>query len=694
MFPLNRRGLSLYLVIFTLVIVSILAFSSHFVALESLQKFRRSAESSRSYLLARSAIACVIGRIQEGLHDPNSEISKTLLSENLKAGTFLNLDLSPLEKLVNETREAKTLKATAMIASIAQLDPLNLGLQTGGLDSAERQCDLQIEASSKVGPAETFLKEIRELRIVHLMPGILGKFSLFVKNTGNDPYAYNKYANTINGWPDDRVLPTNQTLPIILKNGGELDEGTLEIEDPESFKKRGYVYFGGGPISLNLTCGNDEMYGEFFHFTGISDTPTIPGYFEQSPPPYFTHPPDFSLRHPQKVNTDKVFAPDFAYCLKYVVQGFFTTDSNGQNMNFDDRMAVDFPGPSTNLNEKMESSIFHLYGTKSACCPTLVLGDVRRRYAEYAGVLIEATGNTKRDAILTYVRQTTKTMDQLPPFPPSVPAATGGDLSPEISVFTDPGTTYKELFGNDDTYKAFMCHLVEEPYLRSHDFLYYKGKDFFEPRKSFFGDNGTAKIQTTFTLPFHQNLNRSKPFFQEGNLDSLPTDFLLAKATYRVPDGKSFFSRFQDKGKLKMDCIVSIIGSADEPVEFPPDTIIEKAGIVIVENGNIRISGMAPGPEPDQIQVFVALRGNIELDLLRTSELKAILIALNGTIVNRQPNLGLGLIGSLAVGTFQPNTFPAGGKIVYDSISDPSGQSWGIFYRAFVSDFSMKVTRN
>lgn len=689
----NRRGISLFILMGALAVISILAFASHFFARESLQKFRRVTESYQSQLLARSAVACVISRIQDGLQDPKSEIYKTLLAESLAPGTALNIDLSPLDKLVQDTKGGKV-SVRATVAAISPLDPDNLGPQTGGADSAERRCDLVIEANSQAGPAQTALKEIREFRVVHLMPGILGKFTFFLKTAPADSQAFNRYANNINGWSDERVSPTDRYQPIVLKNGGELDEGVAEKDDPESYKNRGYIFMGGGPVVLNLTCGNDEMFGEFFHFFRMGSTSNIPGYYDPTPPPFFTKPPDFTTRHAQNLNQGGSFAPDFAYCLKHVVQGFFTVDGNEQNMNFENRLGVDLPGPSTGVNLKMRSSMLHLFGTRSNPSPTLVLGDVRRRYADYTGVVVEATGNNVRDAIFTYLAQTTGTMMGLPPLPTSVPAADASDLPKGTPVQMDPSLTYPGMFGTDAVYSSKMCRLVEEPYLRSFDYLCFRNESSFLPEKSLFGTNGQASIQHSFTLNFHPSLNRKQPFYQDGSLEALPDDFLLAKAVYRVPDWNSFLRHFQKDGKIVLDSVVSIIGSPSSTLEIPGNLVFEKAGMLILENGSLRFSGVKLGADPDQIPVLVALKGNIELDSSNPSGLKAILIALNGSVSQISAGRSLNLQGGLMVGNFPPDSFRSGGKIAYDSMADPSGPLWGIFYRGFVSDFTSKVFWN
>ena len=500
-----RRGLSLYVILCTLVVVSIFAFATSTMVTQNIRQARLLADSRAALLLDRSAVACAIGQIQDALENPQSQLHQVLTAPDLASGTQLAIDLAPLEAVRTGYRDA-AITVAATIERISPLDGLRLTRTTGGGDPIERRCVLCLQLSGRVGSAEINRSEYRELRIVNLLPGILGKFTLYVRQAAGNSPGFNRFANDINGWADDQVPPADRIMPIILKNGGELDGGQ------DSWKKRGFVYLGGGKVSLNLTAGNDEAYGENFLFYSMTQTPSIPGYYDPFPPDFFTKPPDFTKRHPQSLNTGGSFVTDFAYCLKRVVSGFYTTDADGKDMNIDKRLGVTFPGTPQACDPRMRSSILHLYGTRSNPSPTLVLGSVYRRYAEYAGVVVEATGDSRRDAILTYVYEHNGAFDQLPAVPTTVAAAANGGLPAGTPIqFDSQQVCYDAMFQDPGTYQNHMCRIIEEPYLRSHDFLYFRQDGIFEPTQSLFGQ-GIAQTQQICTLEFHPGSPPPKPF--------------------------------------------------------------------------------------------------------------------------------------------------------------------------------------
>ncbi len=325
-----------------------------------------------------------------------------------------------------------------------------------------------------------------------------------------------------------------------------------------------------------------------------------------------------------------------------------------------------------------------------------MLGNVFRRYVEYAGVVVEATGNEVRDAILTYVRQTDQGLGALAPVPSTVDAAPRGDLPAGTPVRFDPQElTWAALFGDEAAYQAKMCRVVEEPYLRSHDFLLHKEPGLYEPTGSSFGGPGArAGLQQTFTLALHPNSRQTVPFFDQGNLAGLPVDLLRAKAVYRVPDGKVFRERFLGhEGRLRLDGAVIITGRTGEITSLPAEVKIELGGIILLEHGHLALGNVAAGPDPDQVLTCAALEGNILLNPTRGGEMAATLVALKGRVENMNPSRPLDLRGGLCVGEFPAAAFPRGGRLAWNPLTDPSGPDWGLYYRAFLSDCTLEVTR-
>ncbi|MBF0409815.1 MAG: hypothetical protein HQM10_20910 [Candidatus Riflebacteria bacterium] len=691
----RRRGMSLFVVMAALTIISIMAFTSNWLAIQSMRRSKLLFDIMASYRIARSACACAIGKIQEGIETQGSAIYNTLMQKDLSVGTVINFDTAPLNDLISGYGNAAA-SVKAKIVWIEPLDQTMLGIETGGADTAERRMGIEIEAHSTCNLEEVTITEVREVKVVNLMPGILSKFTLFVKKPDSNADAYNLCANNVNGGFDTRIPPGDRNIPIIFKNGGELDAGFSDSGNPDDYKKRGYIYLGGSEVMLNIAAGNDSGYGENFLFCKIGDEPEIPGYYHPNPPgSFFDRPPAFgTVRHNQTLNTQPPFASSFAYWLKYVVSGYFTIndDPTPENMNKNNRFAILFPGEKQEIDTRMRSSVLRLFGNTSNRSPTLVLGTVNRRYVEEAGIVVEATQdpNNVRDGILSYVCQSTD-MSTLPPLPTEIPSR-GGEIPADTVIKFDPAQiSWQNIFPSNSDYTNCMSRKVEEPYLRSHDFMYFKQAGTFEPTGSSFGNGDiAADYQYTFQLDFHPDLGRSDPFFKNGNFENLPDDFLEAKPVYRVKTFSEFAERFiqNNTGKLILDAPVMIQGKAGETITFPSDMTIEKGGLIVVENGNVKIQGIKKNNELDSyLTVSIAvMNGNIELDLSRGGVLPARLIALRGRIVNLTPGSQINIDGGIAVDEFPADTFKAGGVIAFNTYTDPSAKDWSYYYRAYASD--------
>lgn len=677
--------MSLFLVISALVIVTIMVFSSHWFAAQNLRQMRSLIDRRQSSLLARSAIACAVAQITDQMRLPQSGIAVTLQNPSLATGTSLPIDQAPLQDLISLSPRSAA-RVAVWISRLEPLSPKLLGVTTGGADEVERSLLLHFRAEGDCGGCTTVIDEERELRVLSLVPGVLGKFTLFVRQVEPNPDAYNLFANTLDGLPDDRESPDTWMLPVVFSAGGGLDRGQVNPDQPESYRERGYFYLGGGRVTLNVTAGNHDEFGENFTFFQLGTPPKQPSYFPKNPPDFFSPPPGFSAnRHPQSLNGADLPNP-FAFILNFIVAGFHTTDANGGDMNLQDRLSVSFPKPPVRCDPRMRSSVLHLFGSRVNPSPALVLGEVYRRYAEYAGVVVDCTGNTTRDAILGCIPQSNDGLAVPALFPNVATACVSGDLPPGTEIRMDenwfrPGN----IFPSQDEYRTWSSHLKTEPYLQAYDNLFFSQPGGFGAKQSFFG--GPV---STCDLSFHPSLARSVPFFQNGDLEKLPKEFLLGKAVYRVRDQKEFFRLFTSgsDGSLELDGAVVVPGESAGVLALPSPGILRKGGILIVEQGNVRIGRLEPGPDPYQMLTVVVLDGDVELDPAQGGRANVYLVALNGTVRTLDPSRPIDLRGGMAVGRLAPNAFPAGGQVVFDSAFDPTADSMKYLYRAHLSDIT------
>ncbi|MFZ2956537.1 MAG: hypothetical protein WA705_06580 [Candidatus Ozemobacteraceae bacterium] len=692
----HRRGISLFVVLGVLVVVSIFAASMNFLASQTTHKARRIAAQKGAMLIARSARAFALAQIYEGLTDDKSPVYKKLIDKNLTNGQSVPIDIASLTSFAEEFKQG-SVDLSVTIESISPLEKDLLARTTGGYDEVEKKATLKIVPKGVVDGVSYSFEEIRQVKIFNLVPGIFGKFSLFVKESDSN---YNKFAADIDGKPDDRVLLPH--LPVILKNGGELDDGfQLSPTDFDGWKKRGFIYLGkpsaGGPIVLNLTAGNHPQYGENFHFFNIQDKDNpnkmLPAYFETDPGGLLSNPPkDQWQRWDQDENLPYqkdggVFSEGFAFWIKHQLKGYFSTSDTG-DMNADGKLAVSFPYYATPSlpNPKMMSSVLHLFGIRSQPCPTLVLGDVYRGYADYSAIVMEATGDTRHDAVLTYLKESDGSM---PSQSPVVTACKGGGLPEGTPVHIDTSKfSCDNLFAGSGGYTEKMCRIQDsEPYLRSHDCLYHCiPTDFFPQSGSFPGPTGELSVTThTFKLELDPSLKRTAPFFEYGTLADIPVEFLTSKCAFAVGNFEEFVSRFVSGDQLYLDSAVFIKGGKDKEFQLPSGLDVVKGGIVVFEEGNISLGKISP--RTDEFLVVVALNGNIEVN---SSQLvKASLFAPKGRVTLRNPTDAVNVQGGVVVKNLPAGSFPTGGRISYDTQTDPSGPEYASYYRGVVSNIAL-----
>lgn len=681
----QRSGLALFIVIGTVFVVSALAIGFHYVSTQHLARTRHFVDYPKASLLASSLIAGVISDISKELNSTGqSPLRDVLLSESLTDGAQIPFNQDTLGAIAREFPDARY-SVSVTVEDLSPLDELMLNEHTGGRDVVERKGFLKIHVRCQSGVASLDITEKRQFRVVNLMPGVLAKFSFFVKDAAR--YNYNQYANELNGGIDQSVSRDDNVLPIIFDNG-------IGPDTPLGWKYRGAVFMGGGRVDLNLTSGDLSSFGEFFHFRQTGGTPGIPGYDSQTPPgPFFATFPALSVRHSQTLNTNPAFRSDFAYAIRKVISGYYTTTDSGnpEHMNWHEALNIDFPGSNEPANVSMRSSTLKLFGERTNPSPTLVMGQVFRRYAKLAGIVVDVTGGPQRDAILTYLGQLRSDFSELAPIPAEIQASDRGDLSPGTLIKIGPDITYPRMFGSVPIYRHFMSQLVSEPYLVTHDYMYFKPDGLFFPEGSAFGENQEAAIQNTFELELHPSLSRQDLFFDNGQLENLPADFLSQKAAYKVSSVEQFFEKFIVGNRLVLDCAVLVKTSDSEPLEMPPNIVVEKGGMVILQEGNILLNGVSQGSDPDQIAVFVAKNGDISVDLSSSSPLSAFLVALNGSLYNRTSDRPLNLNGGLALNTFDPCEFRMGGTIAYEQSADPSSIRWPFYYRVYVSDYPLEI---
>lgn len=683
----NRKGILLFSLLWIIFLVAVFAFTMNYFVNSNLFRTRKMINSRANSYLLRSAVACAIASIQKDMENNNSEVFNIFMQENLTLGQVLPIDSDPLISLAESVTDGSA-EVEVIIASFSHLDNENLSETTGGYDYTERIVELKISAQASCGGLERSVVQYRTMKIVNILPGIVGKFSFYLKNPESEE-SYNRYANNINGWDDSRSNSVTSSLPIMFYNGGELDNPVDLTED--SWKNRGYIYIGD-TINLNLTAGDDPAYGEHFHFRRLGCGSERIRFFPPDQPETFSNPPEFTDNRYPTENTGSGFAPDFALGLANVLYGYFTESESLEAMNYNNRLDNFFSDSDSEIHPDMRSSIFHFFGNISMPSPTLVLGNVRRRYVTYSGIVVEYTGeNSNRDAFITYLpNRQANSLNDMFIVPDTVTPSTDSELPAGTEIIVDTlFINAASMFDTLEEYYESASTIVEEPYLRSHDFLYHKTDETFYPQMSSFGEE-IADYQYSFKLELASS--DTGAYFNFGSLDSLSFDYIESKTVYILDTVDELSQKFKDtQSELwKFNAGIIIEGKEDSIAVLPALTY-SQGGILVFKNGNIQISKIERDQDPDQNLTICVLNGNIELDCSHNSAIEANLIVPRGRIINLTSGSALNLNGSLLLQEFPADSFPAGGKVSYNPSCDPSGSDYSLYYRGFVADIPSSV---
>lgn len=674
----NQKGFSVIVVLAALMIIAGLGFSTHRYVVLNVYKAQNHIIQRQSFHIAQAAVACAVADIYAQSHDPASSLFTELTKPDLATGTYIAINKAPLHDLINIKSESNA-DVIAQIVEISHLSPQKLSINEGGYDEVEKTIKILITAKAEYDRYNTVIEDTREMRVVNIIPGVLGKFVLFV-NSVDDPESFNLLANKLDGNFDDRLQPHERFAPLTIFADGML--GDYTYPQPDAYLNKGYIFLGKEPVKLNLTSGNNHM-GENFIFTPITESPAPPTFYSYDPPVYFSTPPDFqSRRHSYQ-------SISVAFLLYSLIRGYHTADNMGNDMRLGSVLSESFPdtGIVSAVDPRMRSSVLHLFGNYTSPAPTVVFGQVHRSYAHYNAVQLETTGNQTRDAALGFLPQTSDYLS-LDDFSPPVVAAPNGDLPPgEVINLPPDSIQIKNMFNDSATYQEWISDIKVEPYTYGyHRQLVQLSPNSINPDSplpfsSFFPDN--------FELEFHVDLNRKDKFF-ENSPSAISDDFLLEKIACSFDTNDEFMEHYFNEESLSLGSTVIIKNISEEICRFPESVNVEKGGIIIVENGDIAISSIESHfPE---ILTIVALNGDIILETTSIQPIESYLVALRGKIRNESPNnQPVSLIGGIAVDNLDPEFLQNGGDFVYDQSFDPSTQSVAALYRAFISDISSNL---
>ncbi len=452
-------------------------------------------------------------------------------------------------------------------------------------------------------------------------------------------------------------------LPLVIQPAPKNGPGVVHLYDPaggrwssaadlvstmaeEPWRNNGWIFLGGNdPWYLNLAA-DGGIWGEQFHLRRcvyVTESAVFPGFQE-----------------------------------KYYFYGFFVGMFTLPMFN---GLEVKCPASGEVLHDAV--SFLRLYGLPNALAPTIVIGNVYRRYGRFVKL--------RRGGEGCFVSFVYADEDSYPASAPIFEGMTGGGW---------------------EEYRRVMNRIVVEPYNRSYDYIVSSDESTastvttdvrFEagdtpllpsprlrasavsallqplnPRNELFLYPSPYAVQTDATACVRILDRGGAPLF-EGNLaEVLPSwnDWILSRVTMTLSDDADVasdeldfhFFRQVDGGRVMYLGQVLRIPVASA---FDLGPFVYRRGGIIVVDGGVRITGPIVRDGPSSLTV-VSLSGDIVIG--GDGRVDAMLIAPHGSI-RRQGETSLDVRGAIAVGTLDglmdsPKGVP--GRIVYDPRLDPT----------------------
>lgn len=379
----NRRGWTLVIVLVFLFVAAMMGFGLNWLTRSHKAMSYHSYYNEICYQLGHSALRAAAREYFEKLNDPTSD-----LYLSLARGEAYDLDLPRFQGHKHEGLRIilKDFKGADVYVDgrLVNMSPI-----TGmAVDPAEKRGFVELVAHASYREVNKTLFAGRRFKFVSAVPPVTSRFNFFVREVKGEEW--NVLESKADGSPNNAGR-----APLALVNGDSID-----------VRENGWIYLGEDKLYLNLGRGVKSV-GEDFH---------LPATLTRS-----------------------VFFPSQKYVLLHLNVGFWSDAAK-------EPAFEQVPDKSA-----FKSSSIRLFGAdgvgEGKATPTLVIGDVWRRYLQAAAV-----GPLNGDSIEKVI--------QMPWLRPSTP-----HLVPTETGFPPC------LFLSFPLYQVYMSQIREEPFNRSYDYI-------------------------------------------------------------------------------------------------------------------------------------------------------------------------------------------------------------------------------
>jgi Tfp pilus assembly protein PilX len=603
-----QRGFLIPTVLIILAILFILAMTRQFFSRQRLQMADHMRDYELSYQMAASGMLVGTRLFNQALDFINDSSPSTfpkhenapaaikpiitgLLDEQglpFPQGATLVLDNNFVNRYLQEVRDAKGVQITMEMRRKEAL--FSAGTDPGFQpDEREVSYDFFINTEGRFGGSSVRITTFFEGRFVNILPPVLGKFSLFVRE---------QPLGGVNQFIDSSAVTLLKNAPITIRSGEVAEPNSLTPAQVTPFlENQGWVFLGGiAPWRLNMSKGGGNQYlTECFLRTGF-----------------------FLFPIPADQELGKVGG--ISYCAKASPLFKELREDEGYQVLLLKKPAED----------NVQTSILHLFGSKKNPSPTLVFGNVIRRWLLKQGVKKDSD---PRQFVFPYLDQTSFSASNWP-----------GDRGVAAAV-----TLIKKNFSHSfDAYAKKMSDVFEEEINASN--LYALNLD-----------DTVASTSPILAVPALPPSFSGCRLSKRMQVDNSPAGFfkMNAGSVYELKntEGKALFSggdlgRIEDLSFLEKKAGMLFAGEQEFWKKIPrgPGNSIKLAGVVLIRGdltiaeplligpngggmilctGNVWVKASIQGPSAEPLSI-ISLSKNVNVET--TSQVHAALIAVKGQV--------------------------------------------------------------
>ncbi|OGM07724.1 MAG: hypothetical protein A2008_02325 [Candidatus Wallbacteria bacterium GWC2_49_35] len=328
----DKKGFILYFALGIMMLIAMLVFAYNtFVRGDAALTFHV-VDAETSDAVTQSVLNITIRELFDKINDFDVAVGKK---------TTIDLSGNPFLKVYKDKYGSLFSMAASFTILTKRAFPQPAGLRSSP-DPQEGFGTILIEVATTYKGVRRYMKDVREYKLVNIIPPVYSHFTIFVRDAGKDgqPLKYNAVLC------DEDGRCVSDIKPLELNNGSSY---TYPLE------KRGWIFLGGGRLVLKLGQGYEDG-GEAYHL----------------------------IQDPTRVELP---TNEFVIVNRYM--GFCDELKDEETI--------------TGKVKDFRSSYFKLFADEKDPSHTVVLGDVHRAFIKFAAVFEIINGKIFNPAILPWL---------------------------------------------------------------------------------------------------------------------------------------------------------------------------------------------------------------------------------------------------------------------------------------------------